>query len=98
MEIVTVDNFEFWFMGFLNYQKAIICLHQALSQSWMSYKSTQKWVKQKHFHMDMIQGEMFFPLCFVQCIYMKQKQKGFSAQPKTLYKILLMRNWSNNFV
>ena len=34
MEIVTVDNFEFWFMGFLNYQKAIICLHQALSQSW----------------------------------------------------------------
>ncbi|RVW51477.1 GEM-like protein 6 [Vitis vinifera] len=22
MEIVTMDNFEFWFMGFLNYQKA----------------------------------------------------------------------------
>ncbi|KAJ9691670.1 hypothetical protein PVL29_013760 [Vitis rotundifolia] len=33
MEIVTMDNFEFWFMGFLNYQKAINCLHQALSQS-----------------------------------------------------------------
>ncbi|RVX16364.1 GEM-like protein 4 [Vitis vinifera] len=30
MEIVTVDNFEFWFMGFLNYQKAFNCLQQAL--------------------------------------------------------------------
>ena len=33
MEIVTVDNFDFWFMGFLNYQKAFNCLHQALSRS-----------------------------------------------------------------
>ncbi|KAL6332533.1 hypothetical protein AAG906_008953 [Vitis piasezkii] len=35
MEIVTVDNFNFWFMGFLNYQKAFNCLQQALSQSQM---------------------------------------------------------------
>ncbi|KAJ9691658.1 hypothetical protein PVL29_013754 [Vitis rotundifolia] len=33
MEIVTVDNFDFWFMGFLNYQKSFNCLQQALSQS-----------------------------------------------------------------
>ena len=38
MKIVTVDNFDFWFMGFLNYQKSFNCLQQALSQSWMSYK------------------------------------------------------------
>ncbi|KAJ8759286.1 hypothetical protein K2173_006806 [Erythroxylum novogranatense] len=36
MEIVTVDNFDFWFMGFLNYQKALRCVQQAVSQSWMS--------------------------------------------------------------
>uniref|UniRef100_F6GX32 GRAM domain-containing protein n=1 Tax=Vitis vinifera TaxID=29760 RepID=F6GX32_VITVI len=33
MEIVTLDNFDFWFMGFLNYQKSFNCLQQALSQS-----------------------------------------------------------------
>ncbi|XVF67042.1 hypothetical protein PTKIN_Ptkin10aG0089300 [Pterospermum kingtungense] len=32
MEIVTVDNFDFWFMGFLNYQKAFKYLQQAISQ------------------------------------------------------------------
>ncbi|KAL6332545.1 hypothetical protein AAG906_008965 [Vitis piasezkii] len=32
MEIVTVDNFDFWFMGFLNYQKAFSYLRQAISQ------------------------------------------------------------------
>lgn len=42
MEIVTVDNFNFWFMGFLNYQKAFNCLQQALSQS-------QMWFKHKYF-------------------------------------------------
>ncbi|KAJ9691667.1 hypothetical protein PVL29_013759 [Vitis rotundifolia] len=31
MEIVTVDNFDFWFMGFFNYQKSFNCLQQALS-------------------------------------------------------------------
>ncbi|EEF49626.1 GEM-like protein 4 [Ricinus communis] len=36
IEIVTVDDFDFWFMGFLNYQKAFRCLQQATSQSWMS--------------------------------------------------------------
>ncbi|XP_010521964.1 PREDICTED: GEM-like protein 4 [Tarenaya hassleriana] len=33
LEVVTVDDFEFWFMGFLSYQKAFNCLQQALSQS-----------------------------------------------------------------
>ncbi|GLT87138.1 hypothetical protein SLE2022_052370 [Rubroshorea leprosula] len=31
MEIVTVDDFDFWFMGFLNYQKAFNCIQQAIS-------------------------------------------------------------------
>ncbi|RVW69189.1 GEM-like protein 6 [Vitis vinifera] len=32
MEIVTMDNFDFWFMGFLNYQKAFSYLRQAIFQ------------------------------------------------------------------
>ncbi|EXB96376.1 hypothetical protein L484_023096 [Morus notabilis] len=32
IEIVTVDNFDFWFMGFLNYKKAFKNLQQAVSQ------------------------------------------------------------------
>ncbi|KAK8627111.1 hypothetical protein V6N13_134736 [Hibiscus sabdariffa] len=32
MEIVTVDGFDIWFMGFLNYQKAFKYLQQAISQ------------------------------------------------------------------
>ncbi|KAL4304470.1 hypothetical protein GQ457_10G018870 [Hibiscus cannabinus] len=32
MEIVTVDGFEFWFMGFLNHNKAFKYLQQAISQ------------------------------------------------------------------
>ncbi|KAE8712829.1 GEM-like protein 4 [Hibiscus syriacus] len=32
MEIVTVDSFDFWFMGFLNYKKAFKYLQQAISQ------------------------------------------------------------------
>ncbi|CAF2088618.1 unnamed protein product [Brassica napus] len=31
IEVVTVDNFDFWFMGFMSYQKAFNCLEQALS-------------------------------------------------------------------
>ncbi|KDP40480.1 hypothetical protein JCGZ_24479 [Jatropha curcas] len=34
IEIVTVDDFDFWLMGFLNYQKAFKCLQQAISQAW----------------------------------------------------------------
>ena len=30
IEIVTEDNFDFWFMGFLNYQKAFKYLQQAM--------------------------------------------------------------------
>ncbi|KAL7180741.1 hypothetical protein ACSBR1_039743 [Camellia fascicularis] len=33
IEIVTVDNFDFWFMGFLNYRGTFKYLQQALSQS-----------------------------------------------------------------
>ncbi|CAN0909018.1 GEM-like protein 4, partial [Linum grandiflorum] len=33
MEIVTLDGFDFWFMGFLSYKKAFKCLQQAISSS-----------------------------------------------------------------
>ncbi|XP_042501075.1 GEM-like protein 7 [Macadamia integrifolia] len=33
IQVVTVDKFEFWFMGFLNYQKAFKYIQQAISQS-----------------------------------------------------------------
>ncbi|CAK8574246.1 unnamed protein product [Lathyrus sativus] len=33
IEIVTVDGFDFWFMGFFNYRKAIRYLQQAMSES-----------------------------------------------------------------
>ncbi|XP_059278728.1 GEM-like protein 6 [Lycium ferocissimum] len=33
IQIVTEDNFEFWFMGFLNHQKTLNYLHQAISGS-----------------------------------------------------------------
>ena len=33
MEVVTVDNFDFWFLGFLNYQKAFKYLQEAISQA-----------------------------------------------------------------
>lgn len=32
IEMVTVDGFDFWFMGFLNYRKAFKYLQQAISQ------------------------------------------------------------------
>ncbi|EXB96382.1 hypothetical protein L484_023102 [Morus notabilis] len=33
IEIVTVDNFDFWFMGFLNYNESYKYLKQAVSQA-----------------------------------------------------------------
>uniref|UniRef100_A0A5B6YH88 Putative GEM-like protein 4 n=1 Tax=Davidia involucrata TaxID=16924 RepID=A0A5B6YH88_DAVIN len=33
IEVVTEDNFDFWFMGFLNYPKTLKCLQQAISLS-----------------------------------------------------------------
>jgi hypothetical protein len=30
LELVTVDDFEFWFMGFINYQKTFKYLQQAM--------------------------------------------------------------------
>lgn len=32
LELVTVDDFDFWFMGFINYQKTFKYLQQAVSQ------------------------------------------------------------------
>ncbi|XP_006289159.2 putative GEM-like protein 8 [Capsella rubella] len=34
LEVVTVDGYDFWFMGFLSNQKAFNCLEQALSLSY----------------------------------------------------------------
>ncbi|XP_022945580.1 putative GEM-like protein 8 [Cucurbita moschata] len=34
IEIVTMDDFEFWFMGFFNYHKTFKCLEEALSQAY----------------------------------------------------------------
>ncbi|KAE8023027.1 hypothetical protein FH972_008779 [Carpinus fangiana] len=33
IEILTVDDFDFWFMGFLNYQKALKSIQQAISHA-----------------------------------------------------------------
>lgn len=33
IEIVTEDNFEFWFMGFVRYEKAFLNLQKAISMS-----------------------------------------------------------------
>ena len=33
INITTVDNFDFWFMGFFNHQKAFKYLHQAINLS-----------------------------------------------------------------
>ncbi|CAA0404339.1 unnamed protein product [Arabidopsis thaliana] len=32
LEVVTVDNYDFWFMGFVSYQKAFNCLEKALNK------------------------------------------------------------------
>lgn len=37
IHIVTVDNFEFWFMGFVNYQKSFKYLTKVISQSSVYY-------------------------------------------------------------
>jgi lysozyme family protein len=33
IEIVTKDNFEFWFMGFIRYEKAFLNLQKAISMA-----------------------------------------------------------------
>ena len=33
IDIVTTDNFEFWFMGFIDYQRAFKYLQQAVFQA-----------------------------------------------------------------
>jgi len=30
IQVISVDNHEFWFMGFLNYDGALECLYEAL--------------------------------------------------------------------
>ena len=79
-----INNFEFWFMGFLNYQKAFNCLQPALSQSWLNYKWIWKWFKEK----------CFFPFASSNALTWS-KNKAF-GQSKPMYKFvfLLMRNWS----
>ncbi|TXG56837.1 hypothetical protein EZV62_018150 [Acer yangbiense] len=42
MEITTLDGFDFWFMGFLNYQKAFKYLHQAISHQLSSVEMMYK--------------------------------------------------------
>ncbi|KAK4841325.1 hypothetical protein QYF36_002708 [Acer negundo] len=42
MEINTLDGFDFWFMGFLNYQKAFKYLHQAISHQLSSVEMMYK--------------------------------------------------------
>ncbi|KAG6517530.1 GEM-like protein 7 [Zingiber officinale] len=37
IQVVTVDDFEFWFMGFLSYQRSFKCLKQAVSDSQVGY-------------------------------------------------------------
>ncbi|KAK1408780.1 hypothetical protein QVD17_40821 [Tagetes erecta] len=37
MELVTVDDFNFWFMGFINYKKTLGCLHDAISHACLSH-------------------------------------------------------------
>ncbi|KAL1295696.1 putative GEM-like protein 8 [Arachis ipaensis] len=39
IEIDTVDNYEFWFMGVLQYQKTFKYLEQAISQAYMKKES-----------------------------------------------------------
>ena len=36
IEVVTVDDFDFWFMGFFSYQKAFKSLQQAITQKQMN--------------------------------------------------------------
>ncbi|KAK1296479.1 GEM-like protein 4 [Acorus calamus] len=38
IQIVTVDDFDFWFMGFVSYQKAFKYLQQSITQSSMEFK------------------------------------------------------------
>lgn len=33
IEVVTVDDFDFWFMGFFSYQKAFKSLQQTIAQA-----------------------------------------------------------------
>lgn len=33
LQVVTMDDFEFWFMGFLSYSKMFKCLQCAISQA-----------------------------------------------------------------
>jgi len=33
IQVITEDDFEFWFMGFLNHQKTLRYLHQAISST-----------------------------------------------------------------
>ncbi|KAI3714002.1 hypothetical protein L1987_72592 [Smallanthus sonchifolius] len=36
VELATVDDFNFWFMGFINFKKTLRCLHQATNVGCLS--------------------------------------------------------------
>ena len=82
MEIVTVDNFDFWFMGFLNYQKSFNCLQQALSPT-----GTVSILNELQTKPEVIQVEMVFLFASLG-VSTCSKNKA-SAQPKTLYKVFI---------
>ncbi|XP_010656010.1 putative GEM-like protein 8 [Vitis vinifera] len=82
MEIVTVDNFDFWFMGFLNYQKSFNCLQQALSPT-----GTVSILNELQTKPEVIQVEMVFLSASLR-VFTCSKNKA-SAQSKTLYKVFI---------
>nr|KJB79816.1 hypothetical protein B456_013G068200 [Gossypium raimondii] len=49
MEIVTVDDFQFWFMGFLNYHKAFKYLQQAIISQRLLHDVLQVTFKVAHY-------------------------------------------------
>ncbi|KAL6332541.1 hypothetical protein AAG906_008961 [Vitis piasezkii] len=64
MEIVTMDNFEFWFMGFLNYQKAFSYLQQAISQvqnPLSTIFNKQSFKPRIHYKRKAVQANTFLP-------------------------------------
>lgn len=35
VQVISIDNHEFWYMGFLNYDGAVNCLQEALEARYM---------------------------------------------------------------
>ena len=57
MEIITIDNFYFWFTGFLSYERTFSYLQQAISQA-----------QRVRTHSKTVNGVFFFlHFCFIIC-------------------------------